>query len=212
MLVARRHYQPVYTSINPIGEVLQEGQRKCIDRADMIFRDLSTLGITDGSLLDIGCNIGFFCHYFQSRGYSCTGYEDDSHGMRIADKKSIEAAEELSGHYDVYPKFIAASALSVIESEAKFDVILCLSVAHHWFGEYGHSAIDGMRHYDVERVLRSFYDMSKEVVYFEFGDIGGWSRNDISGHLRRITSAEPVKIGISIGYEGVRDVWRFVRI
>jgi SAM-dependent methyltransferase len=209
-----KHYQPVYTTMNPLGDVLLEGERKCIDRAEMILRDLSAIGITSGSLLDIGCNIGFFCHYFQSRGYSCTGYEDNSHVdiMQFTEKNSLETAEELSAHYGVYPKFTGASALTLLQADHKFDVILCLSVAHHWFVGYGHSDKDKMGDEVIEKILQSFCAMANKAIYFEFGDFGGWAQSDVPRHLERLTGITPVRIGVSDGYEADRVVWRLLRL
>lgn len=208
----RRHYQPTFTTINPIGELIHKGERKCVDRAEMILADLRDLGIAKASLLDIGCNIGFFCHYFQSRGYECTGYEDNSHVdiRRFTDENSVETAERLSLHYGVSPKFHAESAVTLLESTAAFDVVLCLSVLHHWFIGYGYSSKDKMNRDQIERGIRRLYDMTRMVIYFEFGDVreDGWAPADVPKQLQRITGTLPVRIGASDGFEGNRDIWR----
>ena len=210
-----KHYQPIYTSINPIGHLIHDGERKCIDRAQMIYTDLQTLGIASGSLLDIGCNIGFFCHYFQSRGYACTGYEDNSHVQikQFTDRNSIEVARRLSIHYDVHPQFREQSALTLVDSDELFDIVLCLSVAHHWFIGYGYTDKDKLLTSKIENVINKLSKISRRVTYFEFGDVGaaGWGASEIPAHLKMITGAEAVKIGSSDGYEGPRVVWRLLR-
>jgi len=55
--------------VDKTGEVILKGIRSSTDRIAYIGNNLS------GSLLDIGCNLGSFCHYYQMQGVECTGID-----------------------------------------------------------------------------------------------------------------------------------------
>src|SRR5207245_664846 len=73
------------------------GERPCLDRARLIHEDLrKQTGLLDNpgaTLLDIGCNIGFFHHYFL--GYSL----DHGGGDAMARARQfMHCVERLTGH------------------------------------------------------------------------------------------------------------------
>jgi hypothetical protein len=78
-----------------------------------------------GLMLDIGANLGFFCHKFEDIGYSCYAIEQESITARIAEK--IKIAEN---------KKFAVINKSIFETEfvrkMRFDVVLALNIFHHF--------------------------------------------------------------------------------
>lgn len=83
------------------------------------------LGPEKGVMLDIGANIGFFCHKFEDLGYQCYAIEVDPVTFRIL--KKIKIAEN--------KKFETINR-SIFDMEfikkMKFDVVLALNVFHHF--------------------------------------------------------------------------------
>jgi hypothetical protein len=83
------------------------------------------LGKERGIMLDIGANLGFFCHKFEDLGYHCYAVEQDPPTFRILEK--IKIAEN--------KKFEAINR-SIFEVEfvknMTFDVVLALNTFHHF--------------------------------------------------------------------------------
>ena len=79
----------------------------------------------EGVMLDIGANLGFFCHKFEDLGYQCYAIEIDPVTFRILEK--IRIAEN--------KKFETINK-SIFEVEfiknVKFDVVLALNILHHF--------------------------------------------------------------------------------
>ena len=85
----------------------------------------SHLRTEGGTMLDIGANIGFFCHKFEDMGYTCYGIEQDPATFEILEK--IRIAEN--------KKFVAINK-SIFDVEfiktMQFDVVLALNIFHHF--------------------------------------------------------------------------------
>jgi len=83
------------------------------------------LGKETGIMLDIGANIGFWCHKFEDLGYQCYAVERDPALCQIMEK--IKIAENKK--FQIINK-------SIFEVEfikhMEFDVVLALNVLHHF--------------------------------------------------------------------------------
>jgi len=78
-----------------------------------------------GLMLDIGANIGFFCHKFEDLGYQCYAIENDPVTFRILEKIKIAENKKF--------KVINKSIFDVdLIKKTKFEVILALNVFHHF--------------------------------------------------------------------------------
>ena len=94
----------------------------CEDRFTLIKENVS---VKQGRLLDIGANLGYFCHRFEDEGFDCYAVEDSQvllHFLRKpkrAENKKFEVIAE-----------------SVLESReirnTHFDVVLALNIFHHF--------------------------------------------------------------------------------
>jgi len=97
----------------------------CEDRWDAIKNHLAPeLGVA----LDIGCNLGFFCHRLEEIGYSCLGVEYSPDCAYAAEK--IAAAEHrkfkvLTGDILTLDAFQGANT-------SVFNVVLALNIFHHF--------------------------------------------------------------------------------
>ena len=151
-------------------------ERPCADRAWLIRDDMRPIvGELDGiTLLDIGCNVGFFCHFFAALGMKATGIENSQHNkyQRFSVRDSVRIANRLNHRYNLACKFISDDALSwVTHQKASFDVVLLLSVIHHFFlgypiGDYEHDPLEEARQF-IANVAR----ITGKVLYIEHEDV-----------------------------------------
>jgi len=100
-------------------------QNKCQETMDSIRFHLTK---KSGTMLDIGANLGFFCHKFEDLGYRCYAVESETNTFRILDR--IRDAEN--------KKFIGVNK-SIFEADfvenTYFDVVLALNIFHHFLKE-----------------------------------------------------------------------------
>ena len=90
------------------------------------------------SAIDVGCNIGFFTFRLAENNITCIGIESDSLSYNIASKvKKICNFNNVAFLNQTLEPSNIASLPSV-------DVVLCLSVFHHFVRYYGFSAAKGL--------------------------------------------------------------------
>jgi SAM-dependent methyltransferase len=83
------------------------------------------LGKKYGRMLDIGANLGFFCHKFEDLGYNCYAVERDPAAFQIMDK--IKVAENKK--FETFNKSIFE--VDFVKN-TEFDVVLALNIFHHF--------------------------------------------------------------------------------
>ena len=147
-------------------------ERPCIDRAQLLRNDMrSIFGKVEGmTLLDVGCNIGFFCHYFASLGMVATGIENSQHNRHqlFSLSNSVKIAKKMNRRYGLTCEFIDEDArIWVRDREKAFDVVLLLSVLHHFFlgypvGSYSRDPMEEAYEF-LEHVAR----VTRRVLYLE---------------------------------------------
>jgi 2-polyprenyl-3-methyl-5-hydroxy-6-metoxy-1,4-benzoquinol methylase len=94
----------------------------CEPRFKLIAGNLS---VNKGCLLDIGANLGYFCHRFEELGFEC--YAVENHPQTAYFLKRLARAENRSF------KVITESIFDAQEARnAYFDVILALNIFHHF--------------------------------------------------------------------------------
>ena len=117
-----RLYQPiVHPDLADIPYYNQEGHN-CEDIMKAIKVHLEP---KKSVMLDIGANIGFFCHKFEDLGYRCYAVEKDPFVFRIL--KKVKIAENKK--FKLFNKSIFD--VEVIKN-TKFDVVLALNIFHHF--------------------------------------------------------------------------------
>ena len=132
-----KRYQP--NLFNSMERGKKRSLRNCIDRYEAFSALLPKNKPL--SVLDVGCEQGYFVFEMSKRGGICIGVDQDSHKIEIAQALAtvhnipnalftrIEVNEE---NIDIFPKV---------------DVVICLSIFHHWvrtFGEHGAKRIMGI--------------------------------------------------------------------
>jgi hypothetical protein len=90
------------------------------DRFEIISKHLPE---SKGDLLDIGANLGFFCHRFEELGFCCYAVEANPENAYFLDK--LKTAQ------DRQFKIIGQSIFTYRERNS-FDVVLALNIFHHF--------------------------------------------------------------------------------
>lgn len=83
------------------------------------------LSLSRGTLLDIGANLGYFCHKFEEEGFDCYAVEENR--MCIYFLEKLKKAENRK--FKIIPKSIFEYKK---DKELKFDIVLALSIFHHF--------------------------------------------------------------------------------
>ncbi len=112
---------------NPVHPDLQDipFAHACEDRLAALTK---SAGPGSGSLLDIGANLGFFCHGFEELGYNCFAVERLPECARAAEK--IRDSEGKT--FTVIAKdLFTACSMEPLQGR-HFDVVLALNIFHHF--------------------------------------------------------------------------------
>lgn len=108
------------------------------------------LGKKRGIMLDIGANLGFFCHKFEDLGYKCYAVESDPVAFRILEKVKIAENKKFEA--------INKSIFDVeFVKKIKFDVVLALNVFHHFL----------KRKTDFCKLKDLLKNLKMDVMFFE---------------------------------------------
>lgn len=95
---------------------------ECADRYELIRRHRRA---GSGTVLDIGANLGYFCHRFELDGFDCHAVEHFPRELFFLRRLRAATGRRFEIH-----------AESVLESQAirgiRFDVVLALNVFHHF--------------------------------------------------------------------------------
>jgi len=142
-----------YQPLPWIGEESLIRDESTLKRWDMIKK---TVPIDSGSVMDIGCNLGFFILSFAEMGFYGLGID-----MQYGFKVIAQYVQKKSGIDN------AAFSTTRITPEnitalPRVDVMVFLSVWHHWICVFGH---------DVAReMLAILWSKTGTVMFFETGE------------------------------------------
>jgi SAM-dependent methyltransferase len=115
---------------NPVHPDLQDipSVHGCEDRFNAIKK---VVGSNGGALLDIGANLGYFCHRFEDLGYDCFAVELLPQIALAAER--IRIAE--SKKFQVISKDLFTATSEAPLRDRKFNVVLALNIFHHFLKE-----------------------------------------------------------------------------
>ena len=157
----------------PLMSRIHGAERACFDRYLRILDSIETHSLIDPSLLDIGCASGFFAYLFavttsrqvtavdDARGSSC-GYSDNAFLAPLHSAKQEYGLEHLEIVDAPVERFLAECP------DRRWDVVLCLSVLHHFYTGYGDQPHTG-RLGTEERagIFRAIGRATRSVLFLE---------------------------------------------
>lgn len=150
-------------------------ERLCTDRARLLRDDMrSILGELGGAtLLDIGCNVGFFCHFFASLGMRSVGVENSQHNrhQRFSLSNSVRTARKMNGLYGLECEFVEDDAREWIRDQSNsFDVVFLLSFLHHFFLGYPVGSYEKEPMEEARCFLEGVARITRKILYIEYED------------------------------------------
>ena len=142
------NYQP-----NPFGRYIKKKNRNSFDRYDAIFKNLPD---TPTTLLDLGCNRGFFVLRAASKhGMFALGVDHDRfeilYARSVAEIYGVNNA--LFMHDEINEKLIS--------NLPQFEMVVCTSIFHHWVRIYGKES--------AFRMMQGVADRASKYLVFETG-------------------------------------------
>jgi hypothetical protein len=115
---------------NPMHPDLQDipYAHSCADRFAVLKE---SAGLGTGDVLDIGANLGFFCHGFEELGYNCFAVEHLREYAEAADKLRVAERRQFTIIAD---DLFAASVREPLNGRT-FRIVLALNIFHHFLKE-----------------------------------------------------------------------------
>jgi SAM-dependent methyltransferase len=159
-------------------------------RLDRLSRVLGSLG--EGlSGLDVGCNVGYWCHHLARRGFGMTGLDLDADHLAVA--------VALNPMYRLDVRFVS-SRFQDFEPDHAFDVTVALSVLYHLFFR------QGLAH--PEKAAAKVGRLTRHALFWESGDEPG---REIELILAHTGLTEYYPLGPTAGTGKQREMGLFLR-
>ena len=183
------NYQP-----NPFAKVSTDDPRACHARFHAVESVLSDL--KQPSLLDVGCNQGYFTLRFAEKGGVCLGVDNDR-----AELMAARARAEIRKVRNV--AFLEMTLKKEnIQSLPVSEIVICMSVFHHWVRYYGKKSAEDM--------LSMLASKSADTMIFDTGQpeetTTSWARELnfmqptgpiwIENHLRSLGFSQVSQVGV----------------
>jgi SAM-dependent methyltransferase len=148
-------------------------ERSCMDRYLRILDALESRALFDCSLLDIGCSSGFFSYLFAITFCRQVTAVDDSRASAFgyggnAFLGPLRAAREEYGLHHI--EIVDAPIERFLKEHAgrRWDVVLCLSVLHHFYTGYGDDPSRGrMNPLQLGSLFHAIGNATGTVLYLE---------------------------------------------
>ena len=144
-------------------------ERVSVDRALAIAVDLAMQEVPVGAaILDIGCAEGLVCALLARLGYKMTGIDNDL----VGDVQGWYDLTARTGARDVFRaencEYIETDAVGFLTSLGNsYEVILLLSVLHHFLEGYGGSGSGAISAKEFDEFLRLICHRARRCLYVE---------------------------------------------
>lgn len=142
-------------------------ERIGLDRLLLIMDDIRRrYGRTNGfSLLDVGCNNGFF-----SKGFAAFGNKVDSIDNYIINIQNLYSPFTLRNEQQEEP--VCYEAIDIRDylqnySHKTWDFVFLLSVAHQWEFGYAHSGEGKFSEKEIRETLQRILSRTNKAIYYE---------------------------------------------
>lgn len=136
----------------PIKGFTISAKRPGDDRWTLIEPELP---IAHGSVIDLGCNLGFFVFRSHNKGFIAHGMDSNPWNIKVA--RTLSELWNLQGVSFEVARLTPEYAAGI----PSYDVVLCLSLIHHIILHQGLDA--------ASQVLLHLRKKTKKVLFFEMG-------------------------------------------
>ena len=182
------NYQP-----NPFDARNKKKNRDSFDRYDAIFKNISN---TPATLLDLGCNRGFFVLHASKQGIFSIGVDHD--------RFEILYARSVAEIYGVNKALFMHDEINeeLLNKLPQFEMVVCTSIFHHWVRIYGKESAFNMMQSIADRtsrylVFETGQNNETETRFYKYLDFMGESYEDwITKFLIGLGFREIKKIGM----------------
>lgn len=206
-------YQPLITDSRFFDDYddryLYQGVRfGCGSRLRAIYAHMSERINGLHRVLDVGCNIGFFCHALQGKqGIDCTGVDNNDHGKVHGQRDVLDTARQLSKIYKRRPVFLKHDFSDLVTFKPH-DSVLCLSIFHHILTQAKQRGLN------VSEVatssLQMLFELANKTLYFEIdtslpaANEAGFSSENLLHKIESTLNIEPELLYSSHVFGGQR--------
>lgn len=163
----RGDYVPMLCDIRNLAPHSYE--RVCVDRAIAIALDLALQETrSNATILDVGCAEGLVSTLLATVGYQVTGVDNDV--VTSVQGWYDDSARRVSRIHPPHARcqLIRADIRTHVTSPGpKYDVVLLLSVLHHFLEGYGGSGLGKMTSEEFTAFLRSICLRTRQSLYVE---------------------------------------------
>ncbi|HYQ70777.1 MAG TPA: class I SAM-dependent methyltransferase [Gammaproteobacteria bacterium] len=144
-----RRYQPLPW----IGITTRKRDTSTLQRCETIEKHI---GIDSGTVMDIGCNLGYFVLRLAEKGFFSIGIDTAPENVMVAQYAQRKARIDNAAfcYMTVYP--------DNINTLPDVDVMIFFSVWHHWIEDFGHDVATEM--------LAILWSKTRHVMFFETGE------------------------------------------
>jgi len=157
----------------PLTARVLGAERACFDRYLRILDSIETHSLIDPSLLDIGCANGFFSYLLAVTTCRQVTAVDDARASSCgySDNAFLEPLRQTQREHGLEHLEIVGAPVEQFLSEhpgRQWDIVLCLSVLHHFYTGYGDHTDTG-RLTDEQRVsvFRAIGQATRSVLFLE---------------------------------------------
>jgi 2-polyprenyl-3-methyl-5-hydroxy-6-metoxy-1,4-benzoquinol methylase len=149
-----RQYHPLYGLEERDREMLPVGRRPVTPRWELIAPRLPE----SGSAMDIGSQHGWYVFMLAQHGLVSLGVDQHEPDVRLSQWLALYNGTSKASfiHLDVNP--------DSVKSLPAVDVVLCMSVFHHW------ARLHGLAH--AEAIMQALADRCRDRMFFETGQPG----------------------------------------
>jgi SAM-dependent methyltransferase len=159
-------YDPLLVELAELGGSYE---RVAVDRALAIALDMASIGLPIPSrVLDVGCSVGTVSMLLAAVGHTVTGIDSDvvaavqdwQNPSRLQAARTAQASarcvllrRDLREHLEV--------------DDSMFEVVLLLSVLHHWLSGYGYAGVATFDRVEIRETLNRLVGRVTRCLYVE---------------------------------------------
>lgn len=214
-IIGAKSWRDLVTYIESIDKSSYE--RLGFDRLLTIVLDCTKrFGCCNGlKILDVGCNTGLFSISLAAVGNTVTGLDNFAIDIQeLYEQLQFPVLNQINTRLNLVKQGI----LEFCDVDTNvWDIILLLSVAHHWESGYAKSGINKYTETQISKVLNKLFTSFRKAIYYECpfeepGFASGYGYHMLRKYVNNFTTYKLYEIGTTIGPNGyLRQLLRIER-